>query len=409
MKKRIERTETLGACTKNNPEAVVVPSVGTLYGEWPDGTPFEGNRHVDRKSRPVRATLAAAHCGPSTASGKPHPQPQPGHTPMLGQAQQLDIFNDSHDVMLRNDLAHAVLARDVAMAIQALARLAQAYPDDSAVGRGEVLVAVLHDMTGLAAQAVQAVQAVQAAQPAQPAHPAQPALGSAAIARDAQRRHFNETVVTAAIDLLGAQAAAPWLSPARKHLAQAHAGLPWDPQNSDDHAAPLRLAAGCWQEAADAVASIASWRRIPTPLAWMLQARYRLHGLDSIWPLLAELAWLAPAQLAGLLAELADPLLQRLLRRFNQQFEPQEEAGAAAQPEADLAWFPAWVLTETPALVQQLALAQPGQHRRPEQGFRALVHLLGLERQGRHADLMQQRKALRDIHAGLYRAYMASR
>lgn len=26
----------------------VVYSVGTLYGEWPDGTAFEGNRYVDR-------------------------------------------------------------------------------------------------------------------------------------------------------------------------------------------------------------------------------------------------------------------------------------------------------------------------------------------------------------------------
>lgn len=26
----------------------IVYSVGTLYGEWPDGTPFEGNRYVDR-------------------------------------------------------------------------------------------------------------------------------------------------------------------------------------------------------------------------------------------------------------------------------------------------------------------------------------------------------------------------
>ena len=25
-----------------------VYSLGTLYGEWPDGTPFEGNRYVDR-------------------------------------------------------------------------------------------------------------------------------------------------------------------------------------------------------------------------------------------------------------------------------------------------------------------------------------------------------------------------
>ena len=26
----------------------IVYNLGTLYGEWPDGTPFEGNRYVDR-------------------------------------------------------------------------------------------------------------------------------------------------------------------------------------------------------------------------------------------------------------------------------------------------------------------------------------------------------------------------
>jgi ketosteroid isomerase-like protein len=29
-------------------EETVVYQTGTLYGEWPDGTPFEGNRYVDR-------------------------------------------------------------------------------------------------------------------------------------------------------------------------------------------------------------------------------------------------------------------------------------------------------------------------------------------------------------------------
>lgn len=46
VKKRIERTETV-AGTNPDGEAVVY-SLGTLYGEWPDSTPFEGNRYVDR-------------------------------------------------------------------------------------------------------------------------------------------------------------------------------------------------------------------------------------------------------------------------------------------------------------------------------------------------------------------------
>jgi hypothetical protein len=45
VKKRIERTETVAGGT---PEATVVYSLGSLYGEWPDGCPFEGNRYVDR-------------------------------------------------------------------------------------------------------------------------------------------------------------------------------------------------------------------------------------------------------------------------------------------------------------------------------------------------------------------------
>lgn len=52
VKKRIERTETVARTTHANgadgEPGDVVYSLGTLYGEWPDGTPFEGNRYVDR-------------------------------------------------------------------------------------------------------------------------------------------------------------------------------------------------------------------------------------------------------------------------------------------------------------------------------------------------------------------------
>lgn len=49
VKKRIERTETVMAGSNGaGPDEAVVYSLGTLYGEWPDGAPFEGNRYVDR-------------------------------------------------------------------------------------------------------------------------------------------------------------------------------------------------------------------------------------------------------------------------------------------------------------------------------------------------------------------------
>ena len=42
---RAHRDRGLAAAAEG---ATMVYSLGTLYGEWPDGTPFEGNRYVDR-------------------------------------------------------------------------------------------------------------------------------------------------------------------------------------------------------------------------------------------------------------------------------------------------------------------------------------------------------------------------
>ena len=43
VKKKMERFDVV-----QGEGRTVVYSLGTLYGEWPDGTPFEGNRYVDR-------------------------------------------------------------------------------------------------------------------------------------------------------------------------------------------------------------------------------------------------------------------------------------------------------------------------------------------------------------------------
>jgi hypothetical protein len=49
VKKRIERTDVVMPSEQEAARGeIVVYSIGTLYGEWPDGQPFEGNRYVDR-------------------------------------------------------------------------------------------------------------------------------------------------------------------------------------------------------------------------------------------------------------------------------------------------------------------------------------------------------------------------
>jgi len=43
VKKKMERSDVVAGEGET-----IVYNLGTLYGEWPDGTPFEGNRYVDR-------------------------------------------------------------------------------------------------------------------------------------------------------------------------------------------------------------------------------------------------------------------------------------------------------------------------------------------------------------------------
>lgn len=174
------------------------------------------------------------------------------------------------------------------------------------------------------------------------------------------------------------------------------------PLGEREHAAALWLRAGDWAAAADAVDRIESWRRIPASLAWMAEARHCIDGLDAAWPLLAELAWLAPKRFDRVSRALADPSLDRLRTHFDASFEGDGSV-------ADLAWLPAWLLIDAPKLARVVGRSQPSLHESPELAMRLLLDLLELERQGRHPDLVARRRELRGLNASLYALYMATR
>ncbi len=67
VKKRFEQTDVVAGASDD--EAVVY-NIGTLYGQWLDGTPFEGNRYVDR------------------------------YVVRRGKIVQMDVWNDSAERML---------------------------------------------------------------------------------------------------------------------------------------------------------------------------------------------------------------------------------------------------------------------------------------------------------------------
>ncbi|MBL8350939.1 MAG: hypothetical protein JNL87_11555 [Burkholderiaceae bacterium] len=293
--------------------------------------------------------------------------------------QQLDIFADGRDRMLVNALADSLAAADLPAARVASDALRNEFPDDRHLAPAAALIGALAD------------EAAAAGIP----------LPDAAAAVAAGER-LDATLRPAALAVLGGEAAARWCVSRWQALARRARSLPFDPAQPEGHAAALWLRGEAWSDAAAAVEGIVSWRRIPAPLAWMIEARCRLGRLDDSWELLAELAWMVPGRFADLLPRLADPLPRRLAKAFDAHFEGQGDT-------SDLAWFPAWVLVEQPALAAPLSRAQPGRHDEPERAMRLLVELIGLERQGRQHDLVARRRALRDLHPALYALYLARR
>ena len=289
---------------------------------------------------------------------------------------QLDIFDDSRDVMLRNDVLEALIRRHAPDSRQAWQRLADEYPADDALPALAALIGTLeaNATAGFADHG---------------------ALGAA-------RRTLSEEVGPAAIRLLGQQAGREWLLACWRTLARRAVTLAFRPDDSDNHAAPLWLLASDWGAAIQAVERIESWRRIPAPLMWMAHARYRADGLESTWPLLVELAWLSPGRFATLLADIADTALNALRRKFDTQFDGTGQT-------ADLAWFPAWVLVEKTALLPRIREAQTSLHSAPERATRLIAQILDFEKRGNQHELLERRRALRDLHAGLYATYMKTR
>ncbi len=287
---------------------------------------------------------------------------------------QLDLFVHNRNLMLRNDVISALRSREPVAVSDALAMLSAEYPGDS------LLVSLATLLNTLAARPERFPDHDRAAEALQ---------------------NMETVVVPAANRVLGAQEVCDWLAPLWRSMAKSAEGLSYDVGLPHTHATFMSLQGGDWTGAEAQAATIPSWRRIPIPLAWMAEARFGQSGFDAAWCLLAELAWIDASRFGALARRLEAPALRKMLDDFDIVLEPDDEA--------DLAWFPAWLLVAEPAVALVLRGTQPCTNTAPERAARLIMDLLSLERQGRHADIVAQRKRFRDLHPGLFSLYMSTR
>lgn len=292
--------------------------------------------------------------------------------------KQYGLFEDSSRVMMCNDVTAALERRDAGGAKIAIDRLSENFGADPLLPAFALLSEVL-------------------------CRPIPAALGRQA-AIDIVRVIEDEVAPAARAVYAKVAAAEALVAPLWSALASAVSGLPFDADARAEpaHAAPLWLRSGAWAQAAAWAEAVPGWRRRPAPLAWKIEALCHLPDASGLWPLFAELTWMAPARAAALANQLSDRRLMRALEDFHTNFEGERTPG-------DLAWFPAWATIIAPPLAAGLTSTQPGRGTAPERCARLIVELLRLEREADHRALVAGRAQLQALHPALFDRYMQTR
>lgn len=289
---------------------------------------------------------------------------------------QLDLFADSADVPLVNDIANALCALDLARAQTTLHTLQRHFAQHPAQAAFAALIQALQASLPLHIRSVMDVESM------------------------AQR--FDGDIAALAKASLGAR----WDELMRRlwrELAVAATDFPYHAAKSSAHVAALYLRAGDYQAADAAASAIADWPRHVEPLWWRAVANQFLDGPDAARPFVFGLAWRSPERLPELLAQLNEPIFMLAWEVFCASDLADDESRAGQ-------WFPAWCLIQDSSLALSFDRYGAGY---PDcsgaTAFRLLLTLLQQERTGLSQDLIGNRDRLRQLHAELFAEYMRRR
>jgi hypothetical protein len=276
---------------------------------------------------------------------------------------QLDIFLDSGPVAALQDLRAALCARDPRGAERSLANLASKAPGHRLLPAAARLTDMLADL----------------------------AASLLPEATESELHTLEHILLPTAQEVLGSDArdllAAFW-----RRLADALAGVPFDPERPALHASYAYSRCPDWRRAVAAVEAVPNHPAEPALLARLAVARRRAGNRNGAIEALCLLCWHFPTAAETLLddAEIPEVTLHQAWIEFRD---------IDLDPPPETCLFPAWYLLTEPGLAHTLASDRGTGDNGGESAFRAVRRLLD-------HDCIEARKAVRAAEPWLLEAYL---
>lgn len=349
-------------------DAALMGNPGKISAELEDACTFATSIGLVREVR---------HFHPSSASGDAHQDARrlrissDSHLTQLiasryrpaQKAPQMDLFVNNPVVVLTNDLANALCARDLPEAQRHLERLYSEVPSHPDLAAYDRLVHALGHLNRRIEETRSELGLLMEAVP------------------------ISER-------LLGARAR-ELTTPLWQQLADALGGQPFSPSEPALHRSFALDHARNWVALAECVLGEPGWwMHAPLCLHLARSGFYRQHRVHNLggW---FQLCWHSPDHAAEALDRLDQPD-QAMTARW-ERFTDSESSGALTPQD-----FPAWMLLTEPELAQVLPADLPTTNTAGESHYRCAHRWIHARRTGRREEEMAQRKALMLSHPVLF-------
>ena len=291
------------------------------------------------------------------------------HTEYRARADrhQTDIFLDTSDQQAVNELVAALSARDVTAAEACIKRLAHLDAEHWMLPSARTLATAL----------------------------ATPPPGTR---DDALRRidTLEQQWLPAASAVLRS-AARDFVTPMWRSIGAAlEDGTPYDPARPKAHASFAYAHGLAWTNVRRTVHDVPNHRTAPPLLEILAEAEWRLRHRREAVALWFALCWLAPAHFADAVRATGFP--DAAVRESWARLQDQDWASPVTA-----AWFPAWMVLDEPGVGRSFKPTEGTSA--PEQAFDLLLRLRA---GGSDREDIDNRRALQELHPGLFDGYLAS-